>query len=100
MENTYFKMIAQKSPDGKMILVAVVDEDFFNCGVIPSIIEVQCFKQAPNIYTGTYPSIRVNTETITDRTEDLKGKGINGILMDEEWYIKKKTDKNHLGINL
>ena len=44
MENTYFKMVGQKVGNGKMILVAVVDENFMDCGEVPNIFEVQSFK--------------------------------------------------------
>lgn len=99
MENTYLKMIGQKVGNGKMILVAVVDEDFMNCGEVPNIFEAQCLKQAPNIYTGTYPNIRVNLETIKSR-EDLTGLGISGILTSESWYCTKRKEEDTFGIAL
>ncbi len=99
MKDTFFKMIGQKVPNGKMILIAVVDEDFMNCGEVPSIFEVQSFKQAPTIYSGTYPSIRINIETLEDR-DDLKGLGINGILTSEKWYCKGQEKEDTFGISL
>ncbi len=99
MENTYFKMVGQKVGNGKMILVAVVDENFMDCGEVPNIFEVQSFKQAPTIYSGTYPNIRVNLETLEER-KDLTGKGIAGILTSEQWYCTAKEEKDIYGIAL
>lgn len=99
MKNTYFKMIGQKSVNGKMILVAVVDENLLGEN-LPSIFEVQAFKMAPTIYTGTYPQIKINLEMIKDRTEDLKGSGINGIITEEMWYCKTNEEKDVFGISL
>jgi hypothetical protein len=99
METTYFKMIGQKSVDGKMILVAVVPDDMLGDD-LPSIFEVQAFKIPATIYTGTYPQIKINTDTIKDRTEDLAGSGINGILTEAEWYCRTNKEKDILGIKI
>lgn len=98
MINSYFKMIGQKTVGGKMILVAVVDEKFL--GEVPMIFEVQAFKMAPTIYTGTYPQIKVNIETLVDKTEELKGTGIAGILTQESWYNKDIQTEDQLGIGI
>ena len=97
MENLYFKMIGQKTSDGKMILVAVIDEKFM--GNVPNIFEVQAIKIAPTIYSGTYPTIKINTQTIKNR-DDLKGLGISGILTEEKWYNISNKEKNPYGILL
>lgn len=99
MENTFFKMIGQKAVNGKMILVAVVDENLLGEN-LPTIFEVQALKMAPTIYTGTYPQIKINSETIKDRTEDLAGSGINGIITEEMWYCQNKEEKDLYGISL
>ena len=39
MENTYLKMIGQKIGNGKMVLVAVVDDDFMDCDNVPNILK-------------------------------------------------------------
>ena len=98
MENTYFKMVGQKAGNGKMILITVVDENFLDCGEVPNIFEVQSLKQAPTIYSGIYPNIRINLETLKER-EDLNGMGISGILTSEEWYCVDKSLKDVLGIS-
>ena len=99
MKETFFKLIGQKVTTGKMILVAVVENDFINNGDVPEIFECQSMKEAPTIYTGTYPSIKINTNTIKDRT-DLAGKGINGILTSEDWYCVDREKKDLLNIGL
>jgi len=99
MKDTFFKMVGQKVGNGKMILVAVVNEDFMDCGEVPNIFEVQSFKQAPTIYSGTYPNIRVNLETLKDR-DDLKGKGISAILTSEQWYCNDREKEDIYGIAL
>lgn len=99
MKNNFFKMIGQKSVNGKMILVAVVDDDMLGEN-LPTIFEVQAYKMAANIYIGTYPQIKINTETIKDRTEELAGLGINGVITEEMWYCKSKDDKDVFGIGI
>lgn len=98
MKNEYFNMICQKSTEGKMIIMAVVPDNLLGEG-LPSIFEVQAVKLVPTIYTGTYPTIKVISETIKDRS-DLQGKGINGIVSGENWYNVSKEDKNTYGINI
>lgn len=98
MKNEYFNMICQKSTEGKMIIMAVVPDNLLGEG-LPSIFEVQAVKLVPTIYTGTYPTIKVISETIKDRS-DLQGEGINGIASGENWYNVSKEDKNTYGINI
>ena len=98
MKNEYFNMICQKSTEGKMIIMAVVPDNLLGEG-LPSIFEVQAVKLVPTIYTGTYPTIKVISETIKDRS-DLQGEGINGIFYGENLYKVSKDDKNTYGINI
>lgn len=98
MKNEYFNMICQKAPGGKMVLMAVVPDDLLGEG-LPPIFEVQAVKLVPTIYTGTYPTIKVISETIKERS-DLKGAGVAGIATGENWYNTSKEDKDILGINL
>jgi hypothetical protein len=51
------------------------------------------------VFTGTYPQIKINTDTIKDRT-DLIGMGVSGIITEEDWYIKKTQSEDLLGISL
>ena len=97
MENTYLKMIGQKVGGGKMILMTVVDDDFMDCGEVPNIFEVQCLKQAPTMFTGTYPTIKVNLETLKPRP-DLKGMGASGVLTEESWYCAKREVQDIFGL--
>ncbi len=99
MKNEYFSLICQKSTGGKMIIVAVVPDDLFGEG-LPGICEVQAVRTVPTLYTGTYPTIRIISDTIKDRTDDLKGLGIAGIITGENWYNVSKKDDNTYGINL
>lgn len=99
METTYFKFIAQKTAEGKAILVAVIPDDMLGNN-LPLIISGQAFLMPATIYTGTYPQIKINTDTIEDRTEDLKGMGIAGIITEEMWYIKNDIKDDILGISL
>ena len=99
MKNEYFNMICQKAPGGKMIMMAVVPDDLL-CEGLPSIFEVQAIRLVPTIYTGTYPRIKINMETIKDRTDYLKGTRIAGIATGENWYNVSKEDNNIYGINI
>jgi hypothetical protein len=99
MKTTYFKFIAQKATEGKTILVAVIPDDMLGSD-LPLIYEGQAFLMPATIYTGTYPQIKINSDTIIDRTEDLKGQGIAGIITSEEWYIKNDIRTDVLGISL
>ena len=98
METIHFKMIGQKTPNKKMILVAVVSEDFL--GEVPEIFSVEAQKVPQTIYTGTYPTIKINTDSINDITEESKGNGIGGIVMKESWYVKKTKENDMFGVGL
>ena len=99
MKTIYFKFIAQKTAEGKTILVAVIPDDMLGED-LPTIIEGQAFLMPSTIYTGTYPQIKIDSGTIVDRTEELKGMGIAGIITSEQWYIKSDTKKDVMGISL
>ena len=99
MKTTYFKFIAQKTAEGKTILVAVIPDDMLGKD-LPTIIEGQAFLMPATIYTGTYPQIKINSDTILDRTEELKGLGISGIITSEQWYIKNDVKEDVMGISL
>lgn len=99
MKTTYFKFIAQKTVEGKTILVAVIPDDMLGKD-LPSIYEGQAFLMPATIYTGTYPQIKINTDTIIDKTEEFKGLGISGIITEAEWYIKNDVKQDVMGISL
>jgi hypothetical protein len=98
MKTTYFKFIAQKT-ENATILVAVIPNDMLGKDM-PLICEGQAFLMPPTIYTGTYPQIKINSDTIVDKTEELKGLGIAGIITQAEWYIKTDTEQDFMGISL
>lgn len=99
MDQLYFKMVGQKTADGKIILVAVVPEEFIGQDV-PEIFDVQCVAPPKTIYTGTYPTIKINTNTIKDNYEESKGVGIAGIVLRTRWYCSKEDIQDNLGIGL
>jgi len=99
MKTIYFKFIAQRTAEGKTILVAVIPDEMLGKN-LPSIVEGQAFLMPATIYTGTYPQIKINSDTIVDRTEDLKGLGISGIITSEDWYLQTSTSKDTMGISL
>ena len=98
MKNEYFNLICQKSTDGKMVLMTVVDENLLGEN-LPDIFEVQAIRLVPTIYTGTYPTIKVISESIKER-KDLEGMGVNGIITGTNWYNISKEDKDIFDINL
>lgn len=98
MKTKYFNMICQKAPGGKMVLMAVVDDDLLGEN-LPNIFEAQAIKLVPTIYTGTYPTIKVISETIKERA-DLTGLGVNGIITSTNWYNISKEDNDIFGINI
>jgi hypothetical protein len=99
MRTIYFKFVVQKTAEGKSIFVAVIPDDMLGED-LPSIVEGQAFLMPATIYTGTYPQIKINTDTIEDRTEDFKGLGISGIITSAEWYIKSNLSDDTMGISL
>lgn len=99
MKNEFFNLIGQKSVNGKMILIAVVPDDLFGVGEMPNIFQCTCVRTVPNVFTGTYPTIRIFTETIKER-KDLIGEGVAGIVTGENWFNESQEDKNEYGINL
>ena len=98
LKTVYFKMIAQKTTPDHTILVAVVPNDFLGDNV-PDICEMEAFKSPPTIYSGTYPSIRINTDTINARP-DLKGMGIAGIITSDGWAVKETESDDTMGVGL
>lgn len=97
MKTTYFKIIARKIGD-KIILMAVVPDDFLG-QEITGDVEVEAFKLPSNIYTGTYPNIRINTDTIV-KTDKHKGDTPDGIFTGFNWAIIEKDENDNLGIGL
>lgn len=98
MKTTYFKTIIQKTTATHSILVAVIPNDMLGNN-LPDIYQMQAFMMPQTIYTGTYPQIKINTDTIEDRS-DLKGDGIAGILTEDNWYSKVVESEDLLGISL
>lgn len=97
METKYFKLFGQKT-EGKLILVAVVDEDFLGKD-IPNQFECQSMKLPATIYTGTYPTLKVNTDTIKDVGAEMKGMGIDGVITTMDWYCVTRTQMDTFGIS-
>lgn len=98
MKEIYFKMVAMKTIGNKRVLIAAVDEDIFGKN-LPDIFEVQAFKMPATIYTGTFPQIKINTDTVKDRT-DLIGAGVSGIVRGTDWYCKEVEKQDLLGIEI
>lgn len=99
MKTTYFKMIAQKTTADHTVLIAVVPNDFFG-KELPSICEMEAFKMPSTIYTGTYPQIKVNTDTVNDITEEYRGAGIGAMITTVGWVVKVKETEDILGIGI
>ena len=99
MKNTYFKLLGQKTVGNKVILVAVVDTDVIGKD-LPMIFELQAAKLAPTAFTGIYPTVKINMETLKDVTKEFVGCGIDGILTSNKWYCEKKEVSDVLGIGL
>lgn len=98
MKTTFLKFIAQKTTENHTILVTVIPNEMLGKD-LPSIYELQGIKMPSTIYTGTYPQLKLNTDTIKKR-DDLVGLGIAGIITEEEWYCEEKIEKDILGISL
>lgn len=98
MKSTYFKTILQKTTYNHTILVAVIPNDMISEN-LPDICEMQAFMMPKTIYTGTYPQIKINTDSLKDRS-DLMGMGIAGILTNEYWYTKEVKQGDNLGIGI
>lgn len=98
MKTTYFKIVVQKTTPTHSILMAVIPNDML--GDLPSICDMEAFMMPKTIYTGTYPQIKINTDTTRDRTEDLKGLGAAGILTAEGWATKDIEQEDILAIGI
>lgn len=99
MKTTYFKTVIQKTSATHSILVAVIPNEMLGVP-LPDICQIQAFMMPQTIYTGTYPQIKINTDTIEDRTEELKGSGIAGIITEDLWYCKETERQDILGISI
>lgn len=98
MKTTYFNTVIQRTTDTHSIMVSVIPNDMLG-EELPTICEVQSFMLPKTIYTGTYPQIKINIDTIKER-EDLIGEGINGILNKPIWYTKVDNKKDTLNISI
>ena len=98
MKTTYFKTIIQKTTSEHSILIAVIPNDMLGID-LPSICEMETFMMPQTIYTGTYPQIKINTDTIKER-KDLIGLGIAGIVREPTWFTKVKETEDLLGISI
>lgn len=98
MKTTHIKFIAQQTTEEHTILVTVIPNDMLGKN-LPNIYELDGFKMPATIYTGTYPQLKLNTDTIKERP-DLKGLGIAGIITGENWYIQEESQTDYLGISL
>lgn len=91
-------MVVQKTTEKHSILVAVIPNDML--GKMPhDISEMEVFMMPQTVFTGKYPQIKVNTDTVKPRP-DLIGMGIEGILKEPIWAIKEVTSKDYMGISL
>lgn len=99
MKTTYFKMIAQKVTADHTVLIAVVPNDFLG-KELPEICEMEAYKMPSTIYTGTYPQVKINTDTINDITEEYRGMGVNGIITTAGWAVNVKETEDILGIGI
>jgi hypothetical protein len=97
MANKHFILKGQLTA-GKLVLFAVVDADML--GDVPSIFQMEAFLMQPTIYTGTYPQIKINTDTVQDLTEEFKGMGIAGIITESGWATKTVETPDDMGINI
>ncbi|GGG97445.1 hypothetical protein [Pedobacter zeae] len=98
MKTTYFKTIIQKTTNEHSILIAVIPNNMLGVE-LPSICEMQAFMMPKTIYTGTYPQIKINIDTLTDRS-DLKGQGIAGIVAQPTWFTKVEESDDLMGISI
>lgn len=99
MKTSYFKVIGQKMGNGKVLVMAVMDEDTIQQD-LPSIFELQAMVLPKTIYTGTYPSIKYNLDTLKDVTEEFKGSGAGGIITKADWYNKDVESQDSMGIGI
>ena len=102
MSQTFFKIFGQKTVTSdnktKIVVITVLDEeDFYQ--EMPDIFEMQGIRLQPTVYTGSYPTIKFNMDTVKDRS-DLKGSGLGGIVTKEQWYTKNVDEPDLLGINI
>lgn len=76
--------------NNKLCIISIVDPTDFGHN-LPDIFEMQSIVMDKTIYTGTYPTIKYNTDSIVSR-EDQKGAGIAGLCMETDWYIVEGRD--------
>lgn len=99
----YIKTIGQRTTSTKLVLVTVIEvNDLGEPTLIPDQFEMQSIVMDKSIYTGTYPTIKHNTDTIVDVGGDNKGMGISGFILNTRWYIKqgKNTFNDIFGLKI
>lgn len=84
--------------NNRLCLISIVDPADFGDN-LPDIFEMQSIVMDKTIYTGTYPTIKHNTDSIIDRG-DHKGAGIGGLCINTDWYIVERKDQINDALNL
>ena len=99
LKYTYFKGVLQRNGDGKVVLMAVLPDDFLG-KELPTVSEIEACIQPKTIYTGTDPVIKVNPQTLKDISKQYKGHGLAMIATSVEWMLEVRVAPDQLGISL
>lgn len=99
MKTSYFKAIGQKMGNGKVLVMMVMEENTITDD-LPDIFELQAVLAPKTIYTGVYPTIKFNLESIEDVTKEFKGRGAGGIITSANWYNRTVESEDAMGIGI
>lgn len=101
LKTTKFQAFGQKvaGVDNKVILCIVLPTDSLNEN-LPDLFTFEGFLMPQTIYTGTYPQIKMNMDSVVARN-DLSGVGIAGIITNEGVFaVEAETKPDLLGISI
>lgn len=99
MKTSYFKAIGQKMGNGKVLVMMVMEENTITDD-LPDIFELQAVLAPKTIYTGIYPTIKLNLQSIEDITKKFRGVGAAGIITGADWYNQTIEKDDALGIGI
>lgn len=94
-----FKIFGQRSMGTKIILMMVLEDDLIKGVTLPDLFELQGYVEPKTIYTGINPKLTIFPDSLIDRN-DVKGGGIAGIMLREDWYCIREERPDQLGISI
>lgn len=87
MSRKIFNMVGRKVGGGKLVLIAMVDDNFL--GDVPDDFQVIAEKVQGTDIIKPLPTIEIHTETLKDKTEQFMYDPIDILLFRNIWFCQE-----------